>query len=47
MEETWDLVEVVGLESIKEGKCERNVLEWDDGRTLSEKKKKMEDKPLD
>ena len=38
MEETWDLVEVVGLESIKEGKSERKVLAWDDGRTLLEKK---------
>ena len=48
MEETGDLVEVVGLESVKEGKCERKVLAWDDGRTLSERKSEMEyDKSLD
>ena len=48
MEEIGDLVEVAGLESVKEGKGERNVLAWDDGRTLSERKSEMEDvKSLD
>ena len=39
---------VAGLESVKEGKSERNVLAWDDGRTLSERKSEMKDeKSLD